>query len=259
MQVDQVAVILVEPTHPGNIGAAARAMKNMGLSDLRLVRPARFPDAEATARASGADDLLAAATVHEGLGEALAGVQWVVGTTARKREMSNPVQTPDEAAATAVGQANAGRPAALVFGRERSGLTNEELDRCDRLVHIPTAEAYSSLNLAQAVQILVYEVQVAATRGAPSGTRADTPAVAGGEVMEGLFQHFERLIRDVAFLDPQNPQRTYRRLRRILRRAGLAEGEVFFLRGFLAACEKRIHGWTPRKKKGETDDEGRES
>jgi len=259
MQVDQVAVILVEPSHPGNIGATARAMKNMGLGDLRLVQPDCFPDAEATARASGADDLLATATVHDDLRQALAGVQWVVGTTARQRQMSNPVQSPSEAAGTVIRQAAGGRPAALVFGRERSGLTNEELDLCDRLVHIPTAESYSSLNLAQAVQILVYEVQVAAKRGTAPGEEPGTPAEAGGEVMEGMFQHFERLIRDVAFLDPQNPQRTYRRLRRILRRAGLSEGEVFFLRGFLAACEKRIHGWTPRKGKGETDGDGRES
>jgi len=252
MQEPSVAVILVEPSHPGNIGAAARAMKNMGLSDLRLVRPARFPDAEATARASGADDILHRAGVYAGLDEALAGVQWVVGTTARDRAISYPVQTPAEAASGLVARAEDGRPSAILFGRERSGLSNEELDRCDRLVRIPTA-AYSSLNLAQAVQILAYEVFMAADAARRAALDGAEAAVAGGEVMEGLFQHFERVIRDVSFLDPQNPKRTFRRMRRILQRAQLGEAEVAFLRGFLAACEKRIHGWTPRKRNLDKD------
>jgi len=176
----------------------------------------------------------------------------VVGTTARDRAISYPVQTPAEAASGLVARAEDGRPSAILFGRERSGLSNEELDRCDRLVRIPTA-AYSSLNLAQAVQILAYEVFMAADAARRAALDGAEAAVAGGEVMEGLFQHFERVIRDVSFLDPQNPKRTFRRMRRILQRAQLGEAEVAFLRGFLAACEKRIHGWTPRKRNLDKD------
>ncbi|KPV40470.1 hypothetical protein AN478_06680 [Thiohalorhabdus denitrificans] len=259
MCLDKVAIVLVEPSHPGNIGAAARAMKNMGLGDLRLVRPARFPDAEATARASGADDLLAAASVHQDLGAALEDVGWVAGTTARGRELSIPVRTARAAMDELLGQARAGRRGALVFGRERSGLTNAELDRCDRLVHIPTSGEYSSLNLAQAVQILAYEARLAANA---EGEAVSDPEhlPAGGEVLAGLFEHLERVVRDVGFVNPQSPKRTDRRMRRLLLRARPTETEVHFFRGFLSAIEKRIHGHRPRKKAGFSSEEnGRDS
>ncbi|MFP4559993.1 MAG: RNA methyltransferase [Thiohalorhabdus sp.] len=259
MCLDKVAIVLVEPSHPGNIGAAARAMKNMGLGDLRLVRPARFPDAEATARASGADDLLAAATVHSDLGAALADVGWVAGTTARGRELSIPVRTARTAMDELLGQARAGRRGALVFGRERSGLTNAELDRCDRLVHIPTAGEYSSLNLAQAVQILAYEARLAANAGDEAVSEPEH-LPAGGRVLAGLFEHLERVVRDVGFVNPQSPKRTDRRMRRLLLRARPTESEVHFFRGFLSAIEKRIHGHRPREKAGASSEEnGRDS
>ncbi|MFA9460839.1 RNA methyltransferase [Thiohalorhabdus methylotrophus] len=262
MCLDKVAIVLVEPSHPGNIGAAARAMKNMGLGDLRLVRPLRFPDAEATARASGADDVLAAATVHADLESALADAEWVAGTTARARELSIPVRGPRAALEEQLAQAAAGRRTVLVFGRERNGLTNEELDQCDRLVNIPTAE-YSSLNLAQAVQILAYEALLA--ERAASGAEQDADALpAGGRVLSGLFEHLERVVRDVGFVNPQSPKRTDRRMRRLLLRAGPSETEVHFFRGFLSAIEKRIHGHRPRSgreeyKKIPTEENGRDS
>ena len=240
------AVVLVEPRHPGNIGATARAMKTMGLSRLRLVAPAQFPDAEASARASGATDILAGAEVFSDLEEALADTDWVAGTTARTREISIPVRSPDQAARELVEQAGAGHLGALVFGRESHGLRNDELDRCNRLVHIPTAPDYSSLNLAQAVQILVYELHRASTATAQFDEPREVPA--GGRALEDLFGHWERVIRDVAFIDPQNPERTFRRFRRLILRAAPTEGEVRFLRGFLSAIDKRIHG--PRHRKG---------
>lgn len=240
---DRIAVVLVEPSHPGNIGAAARAMKNMGLTRLKLVRPAGFPSADASARASGATDVLARAEVVEELDTALDGAEWVLGTTARARELGPPVQEPREAARDLGAQAEAGRTVALLFGREKSGLSNSEVDRCDRVIHIPAAPGYSSLNLAQAVQILSYEVfRAIGTEGAsPAG-----PPRAGDRDISNLFAHWERLIRTVGFVNPQSPQRTFRRLRRLLLRAEPSAGEVRFLRGFLSAVEKRIHGIQPR-------------
>lgn len=241
-------VVLVEPRHPGNIGATARAMKTMGLSRLRLVAPAQFPHAEASARASGATDVLAAAEVYPDLGAALADMEWVAGTTARSREISIPVRTPDQAARELVEQETAGYRVALVFGRESHGLRNDELDRCNRLVHIPTAPDYSSLNLAQAVQILVYEAHRASGEAPLPGDNREVPA--GGRVLEDLFRHWERVLRDVAFIDPQNPERTFRRFRRLILRAAPTEDEVRFLRGFLSAIDKRIHGPRHRSGKG---------
>ena len=249
----RIAVVLVAPSHPGNIGGAARAMKTMGLSRLRLVAPAQFPHAEASARASGATDLLAGAEVYPDLGAALADVDWVAGTTARGRELSIPVRTPGTAVDELLAQAGVERTAALVFGRESHCLSNAELDRCNRLIRIPTAADYSSLNLAQAVQILAYELRRAIGSGVP-GAEAEPPA--GGRMLADLFGHWERVVHDVAFINPQSPERTLRRFRRLILRAAPSEAEVVFLRGFLSAIEKRIHGPTPRRGgSGEDSDE----
>ena len=156
----RIRIVLVEPTHPGNIGAAARAMKAMGLDRLCLVAPRRFPGAEATARAAGADDVLHAARIVETLDEALADCGLVLGTTARSRRIEWPVLDAREGARRAVAQA-ARTPVAVVFGRESAGLTNAELDRCHALIRIPAATGFSSLNMAAAVQILAYEMRVA--------------------------------------------------------------------------------------------------
>jgi TrmH family RNA methyltransferase len=237
-----VSIVLVEPTHPGNIGAAARAMRNMGLTRLRLVRPAAFPSAEATALAAGARDVLAATTVHDDLESALAGTGWVIATTARPRERSVPARDMELACREAIGQATNGREVAVVFGREAHGLSNAELDRCDLLTHIPTAADFSSLNLAQAVQVLAYELcrQARQAGDDPASDTVGAELPAGGEVARGLAQHLEQVVREVGYENPQAPERTHRRLRSLLSRMRPTESDVQFLRGLLAAVQKAV-------------------
>ena len=193
----RIRIVLVEPTHPGNIGAAARAMKAMGLDRLCLVAPRRFPGAEATARAAGADDVLHAARIVESLDDALADCGLVLGTTARSRRIEWPVLDAREGARRAVAQA-ARAPVAVVFGRESAGLANAELDRCHALIRIPAAGRFSSLNVAAAVQILAYEMRIA-THGKDAGVRreetearngnTDARGEEGGEYGEGAGAH----------------------------------------------------------------------
>jgi TrmH family RNA methyltransferase len=236
-------VVLVGTTHPGNIGAAARAMKTMGLARLSLVAPARFPAAEATAMASGADDLLVQAEIFPTLAAALAGVGIAVGATARRRGLPWPVAAPRDAAPALIGAAATGIEVALVFGREQSGLTNEEIAHCHRLLAIPSAEGFSSLNLAAAVQILAYEIRLAAATAeqaaAPIQQRAhhgEGPAT--GADLEGLFQHLFATLAAIDFYDPVKPKRLIPRLRRLFLRTGLLESEVHILRGILTAVDK---------------------
>ncbi len=232
-------IVLVGTSHPGNIGGAARAMKNMGLSGLRLVRPARFPSAEATARASGADDVLAAAACHATLSAAVADCTLVLGTSARSRSLPWPTLDARAAARRAADAARHG-PVAIVFGCEQSGLSNEELAHCAAVVSIPADPVYSSLNLAAAVQILAYELRLAA--GAP-GVAASAPdadsAPAPAADLERLYEHLEAVLVQVGFLDPSNPRHTMRRLRRLLGRAGPDRNEVAILRGILTAVQSR--------------------
>ena len=234
---DDVRIVLVETTHPGNIGAAARAMKAMGLSDLRLVKPARFPAAEATARAAGADDVLSRARVHETLGDALGGSALVVGTTARERHIEWPSLLPRDAAAELVATA---QPVALVFGRERSGLTNEELSLCQRAVHIPTDENFRSLNLAQAVQVCAYELRLAAVGSTPPTEQRLGDPFATATELEQLNAHCLRVMAASGYLDPERPKLLERRLRRFLSRAELRHSESQIVRGFLNAIEARL-------------------
>lgn len=230
---DNIRVVLVHTSHPGNIGAVARAMKNMGLSDLRLVAPRQFPDAEATARASGADDLLARSRVYARLEEALEGCRLVVGTSARSRTVEWPVLDPRECAAETLATAELG-PVALVFGRENSGLTNDELDLCRYLVHIPTNPEYSSLNLAMAVQVLAYEVRMVQRLGGVD-TRARTPASA--DRFEGFIDHLAEMLGDVDFADIRHSEKLMRRLRRLFLRAEPDDEEINILRGILRAAQ----------------------
>lgn len=231
-----IRIVMVHTSHPGNIGAAARAMKNMGIGDLALVRPAGFPSAEASARASGADDLLSSAGVFPTLADAVADCRQVVGASARLRSISVPVVTPREAAGQAVAIARA-RPVALVFGRESSGLTNEELDLCTSLVHIPCNPAFSSLNVAMAIQILCYELRIAA-EGAPIA--APKPqSVASVAEMEGLFGHLDQALRDIGFTEAGRSRKLMRRLRRLFQRAEPDPEEVNILRGILSAAQGR--------------------
>lgn len=233
---DNIRIVLVGTTHPGNIGAAARAMKNMGLSDLALVSPKIYPSAEATARAAGADDILAAATVSGSLREAVADCSLVCGTSARRRSIAWPCLTPEAAAAEITG---GDAPAALVFGRENSGLSNEELECCNRMIVIPSNPAFSSLNLAAAVQILCYAVsrEVGDYAGIETEGKALPPVTAAE--MEHFYEQLEGCLIDIGFHDPDKPRRLMRRLKRLCSRLDLDQNEYNILRGIIAAVRDR--------------------
>lgn len=237
-----IRIILVGTTHPGNLGAAARAMKTMGLRDLALVAPRCFPSADATAMAAGADDLLARAPVVEHLAPVCADCLWVVGTTARERGYSTPVLTPEAAAAGLLERASVG-PVALVFGRESSGLSNAELDHCHALVRIPTTEDFCSLNLAAAVQVMSYVLRHSALSihatdaSAPAVEPAQRPATSAE--LEGFLAHMEQVLIRIGFLDPAKPRQLVRRLRHVFWRAGLSVSEVQMLRGILTQIQRR--------------------
>lgn len=230
-----VRIVLVETSHPGNIGAAARAMKTMGLTELVLVRPrAPFPSPDATARAAGADEILANARVTESLDEAIADCSWVTGASARLRSIVVPFANPRECAA-AIWQKIPANRAALLFGNEQSGLTNEELARCQQLVHIPTNPEYSSLNLAMSVQVLCYELRMSAPNlPAPVGPVGDWPLATASE-LEGLHEHLERLLTESGFLHPEHQKQVKLKLRRIFQRATLDQNEISILRGMLSS------------------------
>jgi tRNA/rRNA methyltransferase len=238
--------VLVEPSHPGNVGAAARALKTMGFSRLVLVAP-RVPhvqsDPEAIAMASGADDVLAGAHVVPTLADALNGVQWSVALTARLREYGPPQFAPRAAATQAREHAVHG-DIALVFGNERTGLSNEDVERCSVLAHIPANPAYSSLNLAQAVQVLAYELRTAYLGGATvgvtgsaggassaEGSGAEAAALAPSDDIERMYVHLENALIALDFLDPANPKKLMSRLRRLFARSGLEREEVNIVRG----------------------------
>ncbi|MGZ5035923.1 MAG: RNA methyltransferase [Usitatibacter sp.] len=231
----RVAVVLSRPSHPGNIGGAARAMKTMGFRDLRVVAPKRFPDPEASALASGALDVLEAARVFDRLEDAIGDAVLAIGFTSRSRDLSHaPLALRD--AAPAIAAAAEGGRVALVFGNETFGLTNEELARCRMLAMIPANPDYASLNLAAAVQVACYEVSVAAALHAPPRAVAHEPATVAET--EALFEHWEAAMVASGFLDPAQPKRLMERMRRLFARAGLEREEVKLLRGMLAAFAK---------------------
>ena len=233
----RVRIVLVGTTHPGNIGAAARAMKNMSLQRLLLVSPKNYPSAEATARASGAEDLLCDAQVYESLDAALHGCRLVVGASARKRSIMWPELTPRACASKMLAESRHGE-VALIFGRESSGLSNDELDRCQFLVRIPTNPQFSSLNLSQAVQVLVYELFIACHRDdLQSLDRSSEMATA--EMMESFFTHLYLTMKEIGFADPSQSTRLRRRLRRLFFRARPDQEEVNILRGILSAAQGR--------------------
>lgn len=228
-----VRVVLVETSHPGNIGAAARAMKTMGLTRLALVRPRHYPSAEASARASGATDLLDQAGVFDTLPEALDGCGLVIGASARQRALPWPLIAPRACGRRVVEAASRGE-VGLVFGREQSGLTNDELQRCNLLVQIPANPAYSSLNLAMAVQVIAYEIRVAAGGESELPVGREAP-LAPAEELELFFGHLQRALTRVGFLNPQNPRQLMLRLRRLFNRAELDDNEIAIMRGILSA------------------------
>ncbi len=233
---NNVRIVMVQPSHPGNIGAAARAMKNMCLAELVLVQPRLFPSDEASARASGADDVLANAKVVDSLAAALADCRLVIGASARLRSVSWPLVAPRDAATLAVGAARQA-PVALVFGRESSGLSNQELDLCSHLVHIPTNPEFSSLNVAMAIQILVYELMLANNAG-PSATESSEKPANTAE-MEGFFGHLEQALDEMGFTDARRSDKLLRRLRRLFHRAAPDSEEINILRGILSAAQGR--------------------
>jgi tRNA (cytidine32/uridine32-2'-O)-methyltransferase len=236
-RLERIRVVLINTTHPGNIGAAARAMKVMGLSSLHLVTPKIFPNAEATAMASGADNLLQTAVVHDSLDSALAGCSLVLGTSARLRSLPMPMLDARRASEQAVQEAE-GHDVAILFGRERYGLINEEMQRCQFLVNIPSNPEYSSLNLAQAVQIIGYELRVAAMGGAGVSVPPLDWAPVDDSQMEGLFSHLERTLLDIRFLNPKQPKKLMMRLRRLFNRARPDQNEINILRGILKASQE---------------------
>jgi tRNA (cytidine32/uridine32-2'-O)-methyltransferase len=228
-----IKIILVETSHPGNIGAVARAMKNMTLSALRLVNPKIFPCAEATSRASGADDILAQAPIYSTLPEAIADCQLVIGASARSRTVSWPEITPRQAAQLCLAQP-AQTAIAIVFGRENSGLTNEELDQCHYLLKIPCNPQYSSLNVAAAVQVVCYELFVSATeKNEQNQSLAEPSSLATAEQMASFYQHLQQTMTDIGFLQPEKTQSLMRKLRKIYNRTLLDSKELDLLRGIL--------------------------
>lgn len=248
MILDQIRIVMIQTTHPGNIGAVARAMKNMGLKDLCLVSPKRFPDPDADARSSGATDILQAAKVVETLDEALSDCHFVVGTSARGRHIPWPITSPREMAAIAASlQPN--KRMAILFGREDRGLTNDELHRCHHHVHIPTNPDFSSLNVAAAVQVIAYELRVASLEHSTSppqwGTDWDIELADAKEV-ELMFEHLEKTLVQVDFLDPKNPRQLMTRLRRLFLRAIPDKVEINVMRGFLTAINKTAQS-SPRQ------------
>jgi len=244
----RIRIVLVGTQHPGNIGAAARALKTMGLSRLVLVAPEQYPADEAFRRAAGADDLLAAASVVETLAEAVADCRLVLGCTARSRRVALQELDPRAAALRVVDLAGADQ-VALVFGRERTGLSNEELQLCHASVHIPANPGYSSLNLAAAVQVLAYELRVAllATSGpasSVSGSRQE--AAASHAQLEGFFAQLGETLDDIDFHKGRAPDSAMRKLRRLFLRADLNEQEVRLLRGILADAQRMARLATAR-------------
>lgn len=235
----RIRIVLNRPTHPGNIGAAARAMKTMCLEQLYLVAPHRFPAPEAIALAAGAEDVLDRARVYQTLEAAVSDCRLIIGTSARSRRIDWPTLEPAEGVKKMLVAAAEGS-VALVFGQERTGLTNEELDRCHAVIAIPANPAYSSINLAGSVQIMAYELMRAEAEATPSAdeTLESTRPATHGE-MEHFYQHFEQVLVETGFLDPANPRFLMRRLRRLFNRATPDQNEVNILRGILTAVQHK--------------------
>lgn len=242
-----VRIVLCQTSHPGNIGAAARAMKTMGLSQLYLVAPKKFPDKEADAMACGAVDLLETAHVCATLEEALTGCAVAIGLTARKRQLSHEMLSVRQAATQAAEIAST-EQVVLVFGTEMSGLSNAELDLCQLLAIIPTDPEFSSLNLAAAVQVMGYEVRMALLDCAVKSPDAAT-LLAANEDIEGFYQHLEETLIKIGFLNAIAPGRLMQRIRRIYARARLEKEEVNILRGIL----KHTQHPRPREKKSQEE------
>ncbi len=263
---NQIKIVLVEPSHPGNIGAAARAAKTMCIENLVLVKPEDFPSGEARARSTGAIDVLERAVVCDSFKEAIADCTFVVGSSARVRGLQCPEISPDKMGAKVWQELEHGN-VAIVFGRESSGLTNEELDQCHYLTTIPANWEFSSLNLASAVQVICYEIYNAylkkssennssresvhsSTNNIPTSnptgniknndiqTKAGADPLATVEQLENLFEHMQQVLEEIEFFDPKQPKLLMRRLRHLYSRARPTLVETNILRGILSAIQK---------------------
>ena len=236
---NNIRIVMVNTSHPGNIGAVARVMKNMSLSSLYLVEPRHFPSEEANARSSGALDILQNAVVCESLEQAVADCELVIGTSARERSADWPVLNPRQSANKLVETARQSQ-VALVMGRESSGLTNQELDLCQYLVHIPSNPDYNSLNVAMAVQVFAYEIylqmQTTLEQNDESGEEV---AALTSEQMQNFFVHLEQTLLDIDFLDERRSELLMRRLRQLFYRARPSQDEMNILRGILSAAQGR--------------------
>lgn len=238
-----ITFVLVNTTHAGNIGAAARAMKTMGFASLRLVEPCKYRTAEALARASGADDIVHSAEVFSSLKEAIADCHQVYGTSARSRSLEWTVVSAKDAALQISQTSSSEGKTAVVFGRERSGLTNEELDLCHHRLWIPTNPDFSSLNLGSAVQVVAYELSMALRGGAEKPVDRDSTAEnapADSAAMEHFYGHLEQTLIKTEFLDPENPRLLLRRLRRYFGRSQPSVTELNILRGILTSVHKSL-------------------
>lgn len=235
---DKVRIILVGTTHPGNIGATARAMKVMSQKKLYLVNPKVFPSAEATARATGADDILASAIVCNDLKKAVSDCDLVIGTTARTRSLSWPMVTPRECARAVSDKKYTN--VAIVFGRENSGLTNEELELCNLVLQISTNPDYSSLNLASAVQIVCYEIYLRSTLEETDHKDKTETDLVNQDKMELFYQHLEDCLIDINYYDVDNPKLLMHRMRRLFNRLQMEESEYNILRGILSKVQDKV-------------------
>jgi tRNA (cytidine32/uridine32-2'-O)-methyltransferase len=242
---NQIKIVLVEPSHPGNIGAAARAAKTMCIENMVLVNPEDFPSGEARARSTGAIDVLERAIVCNSLKEAIADCTFVVGASARERGLQCPEVTPDKVGAKVWQELQQGN-VAIVFGRESSGLTNDELDQCHYLTTIPANWEFSSLNLASAVQVICYEIYSAFLKKSSTTKDENTNLEANGvvdplatvEQLENLFEHMQQVLQEIEFFDPKQPKLLMRRLRHLYSRARPTLVETNILRGILSATQK---------------------
>lgn len=233
---NHIRIVLCQTSHPGNIGSTARAMKTMGLSRLYLVRPKHFPDGEAKSLAVNAADLLDTAVVTQTLEEAIADCQFVIGVSGKQRSLSQQVITVRQAAAE-VKNISTHQEVALVFGTEMSGLSNEEADRCHMLATIPANPEYTSLNLAQAVQIMCYELRMAITTGELH--YQEKPAeLASQEDLERFYEHMREVLEQIGYINPRAPKKLFERLRRLYGRTRLEKEEVNLLRGILTLTQQ---------------------
>ena len=233
----RIRIVLSHTTHPGNIGAAARAMKTMGLSRLFLIKPERFPHPDAEAFATGASDLLSNARVCKDLDEALSGTVLAIASSARHRDLAPEILDCREACRRLLAQAQSAE-VALVFGTERAGLTVNEVSRCHAIAVIPTDSEYSSLNLAQAVQVFAYELRMCAL--GEQHYPQHPGELATHEETEGFFRHLEHTFYSTGFLDPAEPKRLMQRMRRLFGRARIEKKELNILRGFLSAIKSKV-------------------